>query len=114
VDGDQVHVHADRDGGVAPRQAAGRDDEVVGRCDAEPAELDGHGRGQDPGLVERGDRLERVGPLAVVARRLGREPRAELLGDRDQAGTGGRPRCELEHHAAATSTATGTPLVTMS
>ena len=114
VDGDQVHVHADRDGGVASREAARRDDQVVGRGDAEAAQLDGHRRRQDAGLLERRDRLERVRALAVVARRLGREPGAELLGDRDQTGTGGGPGCELEHHAVATSTATGTPLVTMS
>ena len=38
---DEVHVHADRDRGVAARQAARGDDQVVRGGDAEPAELDG-------------------------------------------------------------------------
>ena len=38
---DQVHVHADRDGGVSARQAARSDDQVVRRRDAEPAVLHG-------------------------------------------------------------------------
>ena len=41
--GDEVHVHADRDGGVAARQAARRHDEVVRGRDAEPPSSTGTG-----------------------------------------------------------------------
>ena len=131
---DQVHVHADRDGGVAARQAARRHDEVVRGVDAEPAELDGDGRREVAGGLERVDRLEGIAAVAVVLRRAGGELPGELLGDRHEAGAGVGVGCEFDGHggshrsrprperpatgAAAqpvvTSMATGTPLVTMS
>ena len=137
---DEVHVHADRDGGVAARQAARRDDEVVRGRDAEPAELDGDGRREVAGGLERVDRLEGVGAVAVVLGCAGGELLGELLGDRHEAGAGVGVGCEFDRHGGSpirsscdpwpergsghgracepqsvvTSTATGTPLVTMS
>ena len=95
---DEVHVHADRDGGVAARQAARRDDEVVRGRDAEPAELDRDGRREVAGGLERVDRLEGVGAVAVVLGRAGGELLGELLGDRHEAGAGVGMGCEFDRH----------------
>ena len=116
--GDEVHVHADGDGGVAAGEAARRHDQVVRGRDAEPAELDRDRRREVAGRLERVDRLERVRAVAVVVGRAGGEPPGELLGDRHETGAGVGMSCQLDRHGAAqsvaTSTATGTPLVTMS
>ena len=93
---DQVHVHADRDRGVAAREAARRDDEVVRGVDAEPAELDGDRRREVAGGLERVDRLERVAAVAVVLGRVGGELPGELLGDRHEAGAGVGMGCEFD------------------
>jgi hypothetical protein len=98
VHGDEVHVHADRDGRVALRQAARRDHEVVRGGDAEPTELGRDRRGEVAGGLERVDRLERVGAVAVVLGRAGGEFLRELLGDRHQAGAGGGMCCEFDRH----------------
>jgi hypothetical protein len=113
----QVHVHPDRHGGVAARQAARRHDQVVRRRNAPPTEFHGHGRREVPRRPERVDRLERVGAVAVVLGRAGGEVVRELLGDRHEAGAGLGARCQFDRHggqSVLTSTATGTPLVTMS
>jgi hypothetical protein len=109
----QVHVHADRDRRVAARQPARGDHQVVRGRHAQAAEVDRHGRREVPRGLERVDRLERVAAVAVV---LGR-PRGQLgrerLGDRDEPRAGFGVGGELDHPAVASS-ATGTPLVTMS
>ena len=116
--GDEVHVHPDGDGGVAAGEAARCHDQVVRRRDAEPAELDRDRRREVAGRLERVDRLERVRAVAVVVGRAGGEPPGELLGDRHETGAGVGMSCQLDRHGAAqsvaTSTATGTPFVTMS
>ena len=112
-----MHVHADRDGGVAAPQAARSDDQVVRGRHAEPAELDGDGRPEVTGGLERLDRLERVAAVAVVFGRVDGEPRGELLGDRHEAAAGVGTGCELdrcEPQPVVTSMSTGTPFVTMS
>ena len=68
-----MHVHADRDGGVAASKAARCDDQIVRGGDAEPAQLDGDGRCEVAGGFERVDRLERVAAVAVVLGRTGGE-----------------------------------------
>ena len=136
---DEVHVHADRDRGVASCQAARRHHQVVRGRHAEPAQLDRHGRGEVARRLERLDRLEGVAAVAVVLGRAGGELRGKLFGDRHEAGAGlgtgcqfdrhggisnpratpvagatARPRACMRAQSVATSTATGTPLVTMS
>jgi hypothetical protein len=116
--GDEVHVHPDGDGCVAAGEAARRHDQVVSRRDPEPAELDGDRRSEVAGPLECLDRLERVRAVTVVVGRTGGEPPGELLGDRHETSAGVGMSCQLDWHGAAqsvaTSTATGTPLVTMS
>ena len=58
--------------------------------DAEPTELDGDGRREVAGGLERVDRLEGEGAVAVVLGRASGELVGELLGDRHEAGAGGR------------------------
>jgi hypothetical protein len=94
----QVHVHADRDGGVAARETTRRDDEVVRGVDAEPAELGGDGRGEDAGGLEDVDRLEGVGAGVVVLGRAGGELAGELLGDGNEAGSGVSTGFEFDGH----------------
>ena len=116
----QVHVHADRDGGIAAGEAARRDDEVVYGVDAEAAELHWDGRREVAGSLERVDRLEGIAAVAVVLRRVAGELPGELFGDRHEAGAGVRMGFEFDGHGdpraqpVVTSSATGTPLVTMS
>ena len=93
--------------------AARRDDEVVRGRDAEPAELDRDGCREVAGGLQRRDRLEGVRAVAVVLGRPRGQLHRELLGARDQARAGFRAGGQLDH-ATATSTATETPLVTMS
>ena len=83
-----MHVHADRYGGIATRQAARRNNQVVRGRHAEATELDGDRRGEVAGGLERVDRLERVGAVAVVLGCAGGELLGELLGDRHKAGAG--------------------------
>ena len=87
---DEVHVHPDRDGRVAARQAARRHDEVVRGRDAEPTEFDRDGSCEVPGGLERVDPLEGVGAVEVVLRGVGGETLRELLGERDETGRRGR------------------------
>ena len=84
--GDEVHVDADRDRGVATREAARSHDEVVRRGHAEAAELDRDGRREVAGRLERVDRLERVAAVTVVLRRAGGELLRELLSERSPGG----------------------------
>ena len=96
---DQMHVHADRDGRVAPRQATRRDDEVVRGADAEPADVDGDGRREVVGGLERVDRLEREGPVAIVPWGVRGQRLGEPLGGRHEAAAGVGAGCELDRHA---------------
>jgi hypothetical protein len=96
----EVHVHADRDGGIAARQSARSHDEVVGRRDAEPTQLDGDRRDEVAGRLERIDRLEGIAPVAIVFGCARGELLRELLGDRHEASAGVGMGCELERHAA--------------
>ena len=66
--------------------------------DAEPPELDGDGRGEVSGGLERVDRFERVAALAVVLRGAGGKLRGELLGDCDEARSGFSVGCEFDWH----------------
>jgi hypothetical protein len=83
-----MHVHADRDRGVAARQPARRDDEVVGIGDAESPEIDRNRGREVTGRRERVDRLERIAASAVVLGRPRGQPLGELLGERHEAGAG--------------------------
>ena len=67
--------------------------------DAEPTELDGDGRGEVAGGLERVDRFERVAAVAVVLGCAGGELRRELLGDRHQARAGFGMGCEFDWHS---------------
>jgi hypothetical protein len=97
-DRDEVHVDADRHGGVATCQAAGGHHEVVRRRDAHAAELDRDRGGEVAGRLEGVDRLERVAGVAVVLGGTRAEHVRELLGDRHQAGAGVRVGRELDRH----------------
>jgi hypothetical protein len=99
----QVHAHADRDRGIATRQAAHRHHEVVRRRHAEAAELDRNGRREEAARLERVDRLEREAALAVVLRRAGGQLLGELLGDRHKAAAGVCMGCELDHECLSRS-----------
>ena len=110
---DEVHVHADRDRGVAARQPARRHHEVVRGRHAEPTELDRDGRREIAGGLERVDRLERVAAVPVVLGGAGDRLLGELLGDGHQARAGLGAGGQFDH-SLVTSRATGTPLVTMS
>ena len=68
----------------------------MGGGDAEPTELDGDRRSEVAGGLERVDRLERVGPVAVVLGGAGGELPGELLGDGDEAGAGFGMGCEFD------------------
>ena len=130
---DEVHVGADRDRRVAAGQAAGGDDDVVDGADPEAAVLGRDRCVEVPGALERVDGGVRERRLAVVERGAAREVLGERLGDPHQACAGGGLGGEFEHvghpvsgggrdgpgrrpgaQSVATSTATGTPLVTMS
>jgi hypothetical protein len=66
--------------------------------DAEPTELDRHRRREVARGLERVDRLEGVGAVAVMLGRALGEPLGELLGDRHQAGAGFGMGCEFDRH----------------
>ena len=67
--------------------------------DAKPTELDGDGRCEVAGGLERIDRFERVSAVAVVFVCAGGEPRGELLSDRHEAGAGFGTGCEFDWHS---------------
>jgi hypothetical protein len=132
-DDGEVHVHADRQRGIAASQAARRDGEVVHGCHAEPAQPGGNRRGEVAGTGEGVHARQREARLAVVNRGVAAELGGEALGDLHQARAGLGLGGEFEHgggplgaggreasrppagaQSVATSTATGTPLVTMS
>ena len=97
-DDDEVHVDADREGGVAPGQPARGDDHVVDGAHAEAAELLRHRGGEIAGLPQRADALERVAAVAVARGGPAGEVLGEPLGGGDERPAGGGPGGELHRH----------------
>ena len=97
-DDDEVHVDPDRNGGVAPGQAARGDDHVMDGAHAEAAELVGHRGGEIPRVPQRVDALERVAAVAVVSGRPDGEVLREPLGGRHERPAGGGLGGELHRH----------------
>jgi hypothetical protein len=83
-----VHIDADRQRGVAAREATRRDDHVVERRDAEPAELHGNRSCKKSASLDRGEALVREARFAVVEGGTARYFRRESLGERDEAPAG--------------------------
>ena len=88
--GDEVHVDADRDRGVAPGQAARGDDEVVDGADAQPAEADRHRGHEVAGVAQCADAVVRIRAVAVVGGGAAAEVLGEPLGEGDQVRAGRR------------------------
>ena len=80
-----MHVHADGDGGVAAREAARRDDDVVHRGDVEAAVRGGDRGGEVVLALERVDAGVRERRVAVVLGGARRQLVAERLGQAHEA-----------------------------
>ena len=99
----EMHVHADRDRGVAAREPARGDQQVVHGGHAEAAVLDRDRRREVARALEGVEARERERGLAVVLRGARRHVLGQPLGKRDEAGTALRLGGELEHGDAGAS-----------
>jgi hypothetical protein len=111
-----VHVHADRDRGVAAREPARPHDDVVQALGAHAAQLGRDRRRVDAGGGEQIRAREREAPVAIVVGGAAGERLDEPLGERHEAsaGLGACGQRKAHDYAAMASTPTGTPLATMS
>ena len=96
---DQVHVDPDGHRRVTPRQPARGHDQIVRGRHATPAEVDRDRRDEVAGRLQRVDRLERKGPVAVMFRGARGELLRELLGRRDEPRAGIGIGFEFDRHA---------------
>ena len=94
----EVHVDADRERGVAAREPARGNDEVVDRGDAEAAQVLRHGCPEVAALLDEGEALEREAARAVVCGGRRADLLCEGLGERDEAPARFGARCQLEGH----------------
>jgi hypothetical protein len=94
----EVHVDAERQRRVAAREAGRRDQHIVRRRHAEPAEVLRDRRREVAASLDGAEALERVGAVAIVGGRMGRDLVGEPLGERDEPCARIGPGCQLDGH----------------
>ena len=95
---DEVHVDAERQGGVASCEPARRDEHVVHRRHAETTAIRGNRRREISAPPDHCEALEGKGRLAIVSRSAFADLLRECLGEGDEPCSGLRLGRQLEIH----------------